>query len=199
MAGWSSGSGMTTISFLVPRPYEATLRSVRIDGIDVHNNSHAALAETILLVALGTHFFHESIKGNWLCAKPDATEAEIVKANRAAQIHDLIPTLPDGYETAVGEHGYRLPGGEKQRQVLARVLLQDPRIVYPRRSCCARLSTIQNADQIVVLDRDCVVGGSRHADLVAANPNPWQAAPRDRLRNTSIGKGYLQLYTLGAT
>src|SRR5919108_1441669 len=124
-----SGAGKTTISYLVPRLYDVTRGAVRIDGIDVREIRLASLAEIVGMVTQETYLFHSSVRENLLYARPDATQAEIEAATRAAAIHDRILELSEGYDTLVGERGYRMSGGEKQRLAIARVILKDPRIL----------------------------------------------------------------------
>jgi ATP-binding cassette subfamily B protein len=191
-----SGAGKTTLSMLVPRLYDVTSGAVRIDGHDVRELTQASLRAAIGVVSQDPHLFHDSIGANLRYAKPDATDAELVAACRAAQIHDLIASLPDGYDTVVGERGYRLSGGEKQRLAIARMLLKDPAIVILDEATshldseneaaiqtalgealvnrtslviAHRLSTITAADQILVLDEGRIVERGTHATLLAAD------------------------------
>ena len=188
-----TGAGKTTLCNLVPRLYDVTAGAVRIDGHDVRDLTTSSLAAAVGMVTQDPHLFHETIAANLRYAKPDATDAELVEACRAARIHDLIARLPDGYETIVGERGYRLSGGEKQRLALARVLLKSPAIVILDEATAHldsetellvqqalaealsgrtslviahRLSTVQAADQILVLDDGRVVERGTHAQLV---------------------------------
>ena len=128
-----SGAGKTTLASLVPRLYDVTSGAVRIDGHDVRELTQHSLRAAIGVVAQDPHLFHESVADNLRYAQPDATEAELEAACRAAQIHDVIAALPDGYDTIVGERGYRLSGGEKQRLAIARMLLEGPGDRDPRR------------------------------------------------------------------
>jgi ATP-binding cassette subfamily B protein len=191
-----SGAGKTTVSYLVPRLYDVNEGSVRIDGQDVRNVTLESLARSIGVVTQEAYLFHDTISANLRYARPDASEEEIIEAARAANIHEVIAALPAGYETVVGERGYRLSGGEKQRVAIARVLLEDPRILILDEATshldshsesliqealerlmrgrtsiviAHRLSTVRAADQIVVLDRGRVVEHGRHGELVAAN------------------------------
>ena len=187
-----SGAGKTTISYLVPRLYDVTRGSVRIDGIDVREIKLASLAEIVGMVTQETYLFHSSVRDNLLYAKPDACQEELEAAARAAAIHDRITELSDGYDTLVGERGYRMSGGEKQRLAIARVILKDPRILILDEATSAldttserlvqhaleplmeerttiaiahRLSTILAADVIFVLDRGRVVEQGTHEEL----------------------------------
>ncbi|MEA3075835.1 MAG: ATP-binding cassette, subfamily bacterial, partial [Actinomycetota bacterium] len=175
----ASGAGKTTISMLLPRLYDASAGSVRIDGHDVRDVTASSLVDTIGVVTQDPHLFHDTIGANLRYAKPDATDAELVAACRAARIHDLIASLPAGYDTMVGERGYRMSGGEKQRLAIARVLLKSPSIVILDEATAHldsetevliqqaldvalegrtslviahRLSTIRDADQILFVD-----------------------------------------------
>jgi ATP-binding cassette subfamily B protein len=189
-----TGAGKTTMSQLVPRLYDVSAGSLTIDGHDVREVTLASLAGTIGVVTQDAHLFHDSIAANLRYARPSATDAELVEACRAARIHDLIASLPDGYDTVVGERGYRLSGGEKQRLAIARVLLKDPAVVIldeatahldsetellVQQALAAalegrtslviahRLSTIRAADQILVLDDGRIVARGTHDSLVA--------------------------------
>lgn len=189
-----SGAGKTTISYLLPRLYDVEEGAVRIDGHDVKDLSLATLGEGIGVVTQESYLFHDTIAANLRYAKPDATLSELEAAARAANIGDLIAALPDGYETMVGERGYRLSGGEKQRVAIARVILKDPRIlildeatshldshsealiqealegVMEGRTSLViahRLSTILAADVILVLDQGRLIESGGHAELLA--------------------------------
>jgi len=191
-----SGGGKTTISNLVPRLYDVTSGAVRIDGHDVRDLTQTSLRSAIGVVAQDPHLFHDTVLTNLRYARPDATVDEIHAACRAAQIHDVLIGLPDGYDTVVGERGYRLSGGEKQRVAIARVLLKDPAIVVLDEATshldseneaavqealatalagrtavviAHRLSTITDADQILVVDEGRIVERGRHDDLLAAD------------------------------
>ena len=191
-----SGAGKTTLSMLVPRIHDVTQGAVTIDGQDVRDVTLSSLADAVGVVTQDPHLFHDSIATNLRYARPDATDEELVAACRAARIHDVIARLPDGYDTVVGERGYRLSGGEKQRVAIARVILKDPAVVIldeatahldseserhvqaalreilrDRTSLVIahRLSTIVEADEILVLDEGQVVERGTHDDLVAAD------------------------------
>ena len=189
-----SGAGKTTLSMLLPRVYDVTRGHVRIDGHDVRDVTMASLADAVGVVTQDPHLFHDSIAANLRYAKPDATDDELVAACEAARIHHVIERLPDGYDTVVGERGYRMSGGEKQRIAIARVILKDPTVVIldeatahldsdserlvqaalrdilrERTSLVIahRLSTIVDADVILVLDGGEVVERGTHAELYA--------------------------------
>ncbi|HET9051912.1 MAG TPA: ABC transporter ATP-binding protein [Candidatus Dormibacteraeota bacterium] len=190
-----SGAGKTTISYLIPRLYDVTDGAVRVDGHDVRDLTAASLADAVGMVTQETYLFHASVRRNLLYAKPDATQEEIEAACRAALIHDRIVEMGEGYDTVVGERGYRLSGGEKQRLAIARVILKDPRVLILDEATSAldtrserlvqaalrplmagrttiaiahRLSTILAADVIYVLDRGRLVQRGTHAELVGA-------------------------------
>jgi len=189
-----SGAGKTTMTYLIPRLYDPTEGVIRIDGHDLRDLALDSLSSAIGMVTQENYLFHDTIRTNLTYAKPDATQAEIEAAARAANIHQFITELPDGYDTVVGERGYRLSGGEKQRIALARVILKDPRIlvldeatshldsesealiqealkrVMAGRTSIViahRLSTILAADQILVMDRGQIVERGTHEDLLA--------------------------------
>jgi ATP-binding cassette, subfamily B, bacterial len=188
-----TGAGKTTLSYLVPRLYDVTAGSIRVDGHDVRHLTAESLAAAIGMVTQDAHLFHDTVAANLRYAKPDATDEELVAVCKAARIHDLIAGLPEGYDTLVGERGYRLSGGEKQRLALARVLLKAPAIVILDEATAHldsetelliqqalaealtgrtslviahRLSTIQAADQILVLDQGRIVERGTHEELV---------------------------------
>jgi ATP-binding cassette subfamily B protein len=190
-----SGAGKTTISHLLPRLYDVRAGSVRINGVDVRDVTMASLTDTVGLVTQDAHLFHETIRDNLLYAKPGATDAELNAALQGAQISTLIDTLPDGVDTVVGDRGYRLSGGEKQRLAIARLLLKAPEVVVldeatahldseseaaVQRALAAalqgrtslviahRLSTVREADMILVLDHGRVVERGRHDELLDA-------------------------------
>ena len=188
-----SGAGKTTLASLVPRLYDVTEGSVSIDGVDVRDLTQASLRSAVGVVTQDPHLFHESVAQNLRYARPGATDAEIESACRAAQIHQVIAALPDGYDTVVGERGYRLSGGEKQRLAIARTLLKDPAIVILDEATshldaeneqliqtaletalagrtsliiAHRLSTVRTADQIVVVDGGRIVERGSHEELM---------------------------------
>jgi ATP-binding cassette, subfamily B, bacterial len=190
-----SGAGKSTLSSLVPRLYDVTEGRVTVDGHDVRELTLTSLTAAIGVVSQDAHLFHDSIAANLRYAKPDATDAELIAACTAARIHHVIARLPDGYETIVGERGYRLSGGEKQRLSIARVLLKDPAIVVLDEATAHldteserlvqaalretlvgrtslviahRLSTVVDADLIVVLEAGEIVERGAHHDLLAA-------------------------------
>lgn len=191
-----SGAGKTTISYLVPRLYDVSGGRVLVDGTDVRQVALRDLAGTIGVVTQETYLFHDTIAANLRYARPDATDSELVAAAKAANIHEMIERLPDGYETIVGERGYRLSGGEKQRIAIARVVLEDPSVLILDEATshldsrsealiqealeelmqgrtsiviAHRLSTVRAADQILVVDEGRVVERGTHTSLVAEN------------------------------
>ena len=189
-----SGAGKTTLTYLIPRLYDPTDGVIRIDGHDVKDVTLNSLANAIGMVTQETYLFHDTIRTNLTYARPDASPAEVEAAARAANIHQFIVDLPDGYDTIVGERGYRLSGGEKQRIALARVILKDPRILVLDEATSSldsesesliqdalkrvmagrtsiviahRLSTILAADLILVMDRGKIVERGTHEQLLA--------------------------------
>jgi ATP-binding cassette subfamily B protein len=188
-----SGAGKTTLTSLVPRLYDVTEGAVRIDGHDVRDLTQASLRQAIGVVSQDPHLFHASVAENLRYARPGATQEDVERACRAAQIHDVIASLPDGYDTVVGERGYRLSGGEKQRLAIARMLLKNPAIVILDEATshldtenealvqqaletalanrtsiviAHRLSTVTSADQILVIDEGRIVERGTHERLL---------------------------------
>jgi ATP-binding cassette, subfamily B, bacterial len=189
-----TGSGKTTLAYLVARLYEPERGCVSIDSVDIRDVTLGSLADTVGLVSQETYLFHASIRENLRFACPDASDEQIEDAARAAQIHELISSLPDGYDTPVGERGYRFSGGEKQRIAIARTILRNPPVLVLDEATSAldtgteravqealdrlaegrttiaiahRLSTVRDADEIVVLDGGRVVERGTHEELVA--------------------------------
>ena len=168
-----SGAGKTTISYLVPRLYDVTRGAVRIDGGDVREIRLASLAEIVGMVTQETYLFHSSVRENLLYARPDATQAEIEAATRAAAIHDRITELSEGYDTLVGERGYRMSGGEKQRLAIARVILKDPRILILDEATSALDTTserlVQHALEPLMEGRTTIAIAHRLSTILAAD------------------------------
>jgi ATP-binding cassette subfamily B protein len=188
-----SGAGKTTISYLLPRLYDVTVGRVLVDGHDVRDVTQSSLAQAIGVVTQETYLFHDTIAANLRYARPDASLEALEAACRAANIHEFIASLPDGYSTMVGERGYRLSGGEKQRIAIARVILKDPAILVLDEATshldtrsealiqdalehlmanrtslviAHRLSTVQAADQILVIDEGRLVEAGTHDELL---------------------------------
>ena len=201
-----TGSGKTTAGYLVARLYDATRGRVAIDGVDVRELTFGSLAAGVGVVSQETYLFHATVRENLRFAKPDAGDAEIEAAARAAQVHGLISSLPDGYDTIVGERGYRFSGGEKQRIAIARTILRNPPILVLDEATSAldtqterlvqqalvrlaqgrttiaiahRLSTVRDADQIVVLDAGHVAEIGTHHELLAAGGRYARLVARD--------------------
>jgi ATP-binding cassette, subfamily B, bacterial len=188
-----TGAGKTTLGYLVARLYEPQQGRVTIDGVDVRDASLESLAATVGVVSQETYLFHATVRENLRFARPDATDDEIEDAARTARIHDLIASLPDGYDTIVGERGYRFSGGEKQRMAIARTILRNPPVLVLDEATSSldtqteaavqaelerlsegrttitiahRLSTVRDADQIVVLDHGAIVEKGTHEELL---------------------------------
>ena len=204
-----TGSGKTTLAYLVARLYDVARGRVTIDGVDVRDLTFASLAETVGVVSQETYLFHASIRENLRFAKPDASDDEIEAAARAAQIHELIATLPEGYDTVVGERGYRFSGGEKQRIAIARTILRNPPVLVLDEATSSldtqteravqdaldrlaegrttiaiahRLSTIRDADQIVVVHAGRVVERGTHDELAEQGGRYAALVARDELQ-----------------
>ncbi len=205
-----SGAGKTTITQLVPRMYDVQSGAVRVGGHDVRDVTLESLRDAVGVVTQDAHMFHDTIRANLLYAQPEATDEELRAALEAAQIGRLVDRLPDGLDTVVGDRGYRLSGGEKQRLAIARLLLKAPRIVVldeatahldsesevaVQRALAAalrgrtslviahRLSTVRDADRILVIDGGRVVESGRHEELlVRAASTPSSTAPSSGIR-----------------
>jgi ATP-binding cassette subfamily B protein len=201
-----TGSGKTTLGYLAARLYDVTRGRVTIGDVDIRDLSFKALSDLVGVVSQETYLFHESVRENLRFAKPDATDEEIEAAARAARIHDVIAALPEGYDTIVGERGYRFSGGEKQRIAIARTILRNPPILVLDEATSSldneterlvqealdrlstgrttiaiahRLSTVRDADQIIVLDHGRVVESGRHDELIEAGGRYSVLAARD--------------------
>jgi ATP-binding cassette subfamily B protein len=188
-----TGAGKTTLGYLVARLYDPQKGRVTIDGVDIRDASLQSLAQTVGVVSQETYLFHASVRENLRFACPDASDEEIAEAAKTAHIHNLITSLPDAYDTIVGERGYRFSGGEKQRMAIARTILRNPPVLVLDEATSSldtqteaavqselerlaegrttitiahRLSTIRDADQIAVLDRGSVVELGAHAELL---------------------------------
>jgi ATP-binding cassette subfamily B protein len=188
-----TGAGKTTLGYLLARLYEPQEGSVTVDGIDIRDVSLASLAGAVGVVSQETYLFHSSVRENLRFAKPEASDAEVEAAARAARVHDLIASLPDGYDTVVGERGYRFSGGEKQRMAIARTILRNPPVLVLDEATSSldtqteaavqaelerlsegrttltiahRLSTVRDADQILVLDKGQIAERGTHDELL---------------------------------
>jgi ATP-binding cassette, subfamily B, bacterial len=201
-----TGSGKTTLGYLAARLYDVSRGAIGIGGVDIRDLSFQALSDLVGVVSQETYLFHASVRENLRFAKPKATDEEIETAAAAARIHHVIVALPDGYDTVVGERGYRFSGGEKQRIAIARTILRNPPILVLDEATSSldteterlvqealdrlsegrttiaiahRLSTVRDADQIIVLDRGRVVESGRHEDLLLAGGRYAALAARD--------------------
>ncbi|MEU2870927.1 ABC transporter ATP-binding protein [Streptomyces olivoreticuli] len=208
-----TGSGKSTLSYLVPRLYDVVGGRVLLDGVDVRDLDFDTLARAVGVVSQETYLFHASVADNLRFAKPEATDEEIVAAARTAQIHEHIASLPDGYDTLVGERGYRFSGGEKQRLAIARTILRDPPVLILDEATSAldtrtehavqqaidalsagrttitiahRLSTVRDADQIVVLDRGRIAERGTHQELLADDGHYAALVRRDARLTASV-------------
>jgi len=201
-----TGSGKTTLGYLAARLYDTSRGRITIGGIDIRDLTFQALSDLVGVVSQETYLFHESVRENLRFAKPEATDREIELAAEAARIHHMIAALPEGYDTVVGERGYRFSGGEKQRIAIARTILRNPPILVLDEATSSldteterlvqealdrlsegrttiaiahRLSTVRDADQIIVLDHGRIVESGRHEDLILAGGRYTALATRD--------------------
>ncbi len=176
-----SGSGKTTTTYLIPRLYDVDAGAVEIDDVDVRRIKLKSLGEVIGVVTQETYLFHASVRANLLYARPEATDAELEAATRAAAIHDRIQELPDGLDTIVGERGYKLSGGEKQRIAIARVLLKDPRILILDEATSALDTVSERLDPGRIRAPDGGPDHDRHRPPAVDHP-PRRPDPRLRPR-----------------
>jgi ATP-binding cassette subfamily B protein len=201
-----TGSGKTTLGYLAARLYDVTRGRITIGGVDIRDLSFEALTDLVGVVSQETYLFHSSVRENLRFAKPTSSDEEIERAAEAARIHHVIAALPDGYDTVVGERGYRFSGGEKQRIAIARAILRNPPILLLDEATSSldteterlvqdaldrlsegrttiaiahRLSTVRDADQIIVLDHGRIVESGRHEDLILADGRYTALATRD--------------------
>jgi ATP-binding cassette subfamily B protein len=201
-----TGSGKTTLGYLAARLYDVSRGRITIHGVDIRNLSFQALSELVGVVSQETYLFHASVRENLRFAKPDATDEELEQAAEAARIHGVINALPDGYDTIVGERGYRFSGGEKQRIAIARTILRNPPILILDEATSSldaeterlvqealdrlsegrttiaiahRLSTVRDADQIIVLDHGRIAESGRHEELIRAGGRYSALVSRD--------------------
>ena len=208
-----TGSGKTTCAYLVARLYDATEGIVAIDGVDVRELTFESLSAAVGVVSQETYLFHATVRDNLRFARPDASDEEVEEAARAAQIHELIATLPEGYDTMVGERGYRFSGGEKQRMAIARTILRNPPVLVLDEATSSldtqterlvqealerlsegrttiaiahRFSTVRDADQIVVLDRGSIVEVGTYDELVARGGRFSELAASDDVLPDSV-------------
>ena len=201
-----TGSGKTTVGYLAARLYDVSRGRITIDGVDIRDLSFQALSDLVGVVSQETYLFHASVRENLRFAKPDATDEELEQAAQAARIHELITALPDGYDTVVGERGYRFSGGEKQRIAIARTILRNPPILILDEATSSldteterlvqealdrlsegrttiaiahRLSTVRDAHQIIVLDHGRIAESGRHEELIGAGGRYAALVSRD--------------------
>ena len=210
-----TGAGKTTLGYLVARLYEPQQGRITIDGVDIRDASLSSLAATVGVVSQETYLFHASVRENLRFARPEATDEEIEEAARTARIHDLIASLPDGYDTIVGERGYRFSGGEKQRMAIARTVLRNPPVLVLDEATSAldtqteaavqaelerlaegrttitiahRLSTVRDADQIIVLDHGRIAERGTHEELLDARRSVRVAGDPRRHRRAGLNR-----------